>query len=308
MTGGRESDLEASATPTPEIDADLARRLVASQFPQWAALPVRPVELSGWDNRTFRLGEQLSIRLPSAGWYSLAVEKEQRWLPQLASQLPLPIPVPVGRGAPGLGYPYPWSVYRWIDGQPTTLADVEDLTQFAATLASFLVALHGVDATGGPAPGPHNFFRGGPLTTYAEETTRAVAALADEVDPTAVLAVWDDAVAATWRGDPVWFHGDIASGNLLLRDGRLAAVIDFGTSGVGDPACDVVIAWTLLSGASRQVYRESLAVDDATWSRGRGWALWKALITLDGSRRGDSEVAAQSRYVLAQVLRDHRGG
>ena len=285
----------------PEIDEHLARRLVDSQFPHWADLPITPVDHDGWDNRTFRLGERMTVRLPSGDWYALQVAKEQRWLPVLAPRLPLPIPTPVARGAPGEGYPHPWSVYRWLDGEIASESRIADLTAFATTLAGFLVALRGVEAADGPAPGRHNFFRGGPLTTYADETIDAIETLGDEIPGDAARRVWDDALAAHWDSDPVWFHGDVAEGNLLLRDGRLAAVIDFGTSGVGDPACDVVIAWTLLSGPSRDAFRAALGVDSGTWSRGRGWALWKALITLDG----DPEGGAAQRRVIERVLADH---
>jgi aminoglycoside phosphotransferase (APT) family kinase protein len=288
-------------------DEHLARRLVDAQFPQWAQLPIAPVELDGVDNRTFRLGQDMTVRLPSGDWYALQVDKEQRWLPVLAPQLPLPIPTPVAKGAPGEGYPYSWSVYRWLDGEIATEQGIGDLTEFAITLAGFLVALQRIDAGGGPEPGRHNFYRGGPLTTYAEETIRSIEALGDEIPTDAVNRVWDDALAARWEGDPVWFHGDVATGNLLLRGGRLAAVIDFGTSGVGDPACDVVIAWTLLSGPSRDAFRSALGVDPGTWSRGRGWALWKALISLVGSLDSDPEAAAINRRVIDRVLADHAG-
>jgi aminoglycoside phosphotransferase (APT) family kinase protein len=287
----------------PVIDAELARRLVARQFPHWADLPVTEVSHQGWDNRTFRLGSELSVRLPSGEWYALQVEKEHRWLPVLAPQLPLPIPTPVARGVPDLGYPYPWSVYRWLEGTPAVHAPVADETAFAVAVAEFLLALQAADPSGGPGPGPHNWFRGGPLTTYADETVEALATLGDAVPTDRARAVWDDALAATWTGDPVWLHGDIAVGNLLVRDGRLAAVIDFGTAGVGDPACDVVIAWTRFTGTSRSAFRTTLGVDDAMWARGRGWALWKALITLN-----DPATAAESRHTLGEVLADHAGG
>jgi aminoglycoside phosphotransferase (APT) family kinase protein len=288
------------------IDADLARRLVAAQFPQWADLPVAPVELDGWDNRTFRLGSDLSLRLPSADWYALQVDKEQTWLPRLAAHLPLAIPQPVARGEPGEGYPYPWSVYRWLEGAPASSAPVADPVALATALAAFLVALQRAPAAGGPAPGPHNFFRGGPLSTYAEETARALDALGGAVPADAVRRVFDDALGAAWEGAPVWVHGDVAAGNLLVRDGRLAAVIDFGCAAVGDPACDVVIAWTLFSGASRAAFRSRLGVDPAMWSRGRGWALWKALITLVGDlERGDGGAATAARRVIDRVLDDH---
>jgi aminoglycoside phosphotransferase (APT) family kinase protein len=277
------------------LDEQLVRRLIAAQFPRWAGLPVTAVVPGGHDNRTFRLGDELSVRLPSGDGYALQVAKEQRWLPVLAPRLPLPIPEPVAHGAPGEGYPHEWSVCRWLEGEPATAAGVADPVALARELAGFLRALAAVDATGGPGPGAHNFHRGGPVTFYEAETLAAVDALGDRIPRAAALSVWKAAVEAEWRGEPVWLHGDVAEGNLLLREGRLAAVIDFGTCGVGDPACDVVIAWTLLRGEAREAFRDALGADAATWARGRGWALWKALITYD-------EVASQA--TLAEVLAD----
>ncbi len=254
-------------------------RLIAAQFPQWAHLPVTPVEPGGWDNRTFRLGGTMTVRMLSSPGHAGQAEKEQRWLPVLAPQLPLPVPVPLAAGVPGEGYPYGWSVYPWIDGSPASLDGITDLVAFAETLADFLEALAAVDPTGGPPPAAHGGFRGAPLTTYDDETRRTVAALGDRIDGRAALRVWDEALAAPFAGPPVWFHGDVAAGNLLVRGGRLAAVIDFGCTGVGDPACDLAIAWTLLHGESRRVFRAALGVDDGMWARGRGWVLWKELIT-----------------------------
>ena len=276
------------------MDADLVRRLVAAQFPHWAGLPVTPVVPGGHDHRTFRLGDELSVRLPSGEGYAQQVAKEQRWLPVLAPRLPLAIPQPVAHGAPGDGYPFEWSVYRWLEGEPAMAGTIADPVGLAVELAGFLRALGAADAAGGPPPGPHNFHRGGPVAFYEAESLRAIETLGGRIPREAALAVWEDAVASPWEGEPVWFHGDVAEGNLLLRDGRLAAVIDFGTSGVGDPACDTVIAWTLLRGRARAAFREALGADDATWARGRGWALWKALITED-------------LVTLAEVLADANG-
>jgi aminoglycoside phosphotransferase (APT) family kinase protein len=283
------------------IDAALVARLVGSQFPQWSGLPIAAAEPNGWDNRTFRLGRELLIRLPSAESYAAQVRKEHRWLPVLAPQLPLPIPVPVAMGEPDVGYPWNWSVYRWLDGVPASTARVDDLTELAVTLADFLVCLQRIDPAGGPPPGPHNFFRGGPLETYDVETRNAIATV-PELNTKLATEVWETALAATWRGHPVWVHGDVAAGNLLVKDGRLAAVIDFGSSGVGDPACDVTIAWTLLYGESREAFRVALPLDDATWARGRGWALWKALIRYAGNLDTDKAAAATARHVIDDVL------
>jgi aminoglycoside phosphotransferase (APT) family kinase protein len=300
--------MHSSGMPDSKVDlsVSLVRQLVAAQFPQWADLPIRAVEVSGWDNMTFRLGEDMSVRLPSAERYAAQVEKEHRWLPKLAPLLPLPIPVPLAMGVPADGYPWQWSVYRWLEGESATIERIADLPQFAITLAQFLVALQRIDPAGGLPAGPHNFFRGGPLTVYDSETRDTIAALNGEIDADAASAVWEAALKATWRGSPVWVHGDVSAGNLLVRGGRLSAVIDFGSSGVGDPACDTVIAWTLLSGESREAFRSALPVDGATWARGRGWALWKGLITLAEHINTNPLEAGWARRGIDEVLADHK--
>ncbi len=283
------------------ITAALAARLVAEQFPLWADLPVRPVELGGWDNITFRLGEDMSVRLPSGGVYAPQVDKEHRWLPELARQLPLPIPEPVARGAPRCGYPWPWSVYRWLPGDPAETSPIADLSQFAGDLADFLAALYRIDPAGGPAGGEHSCFRGGPVAVWNDETRAAICALDGRIDADRATQVWETALAAPWHGSPVWVHGDVSTANLLTERGRLSAVIDFGCAAVGDPACDTVIAWTLLTGDSRRIFRQRLGVDADTWARGRGWALWKALIMLAW------EDDAETRRILTEILTDNTG-
>jgi aminoglycoside phosphotransferase (APT) family kinase protein len=280
--------------------------LVDTQFPQWAHLPVVPVRFGGWDNITFHLGNEMSMRLPSAQGYAAQVEKEHRWLPRLAPFLPLPIPVPLAMGLPAHGYPWHWSIYRWLDGEVAAIERIADLAEFATTLAHFLTALQRIDPTGGPPAGPHSFYRGGPLTVYDPETRQAIAALQGEIDTYAAAEVWEAALNATWHGPPVWVHGDVAAGNLLVKEGLLSAVIDFGCSAVGDPACDLTIAWTLLSDESREAFRAALPVDGAAWARGRGWALWKALITLAEYIHTDPAKAREARRVIDEVLADHR--
>jgi aminoglycoside phosphotransferase (APT) family kinase protein len=290
-----------------DITSDLVSRLVAAQFPQWADLPVRPVDVDGWDNASFRLGRYMSVRLPSSQAYVEQVDKEHRWLPLLARQLPLPIPEPLAKGEPGCGFPRPWSVYRWIDGQTAERGQIADLCEFAADLASFLAALYKVDPSGGPLPGTHNFFRGGSPAYYDQETRAALTALNGHIDTGLAAEVWQAALKAQWDGRPVWFHGDAQPGNLLLDSGgRLGAVIDFGTSGIGDPACDTTIAWTFLSGDSQRVFKERLPVDEATWTRGRGWAIWKAMIVLVGQLDTDPDDAAFTKSVISKILGDHR--
>ncbi|TMB41983.1 MAG: aminoglycoside phosphotransferase family protein, partial [Chloroflexi bacterium] len=269
-------------------------------------LAITPVGLDGNDNITFRLGEEMAVRLPSAERYVAQVDKEQRWLPILAPHLPLPIPQPLAKGAPAYDYARPWSIYRWLEGSPASIDLIADLGRFASDLAEFLVALYRIDPSGGPAPGPHSFFRGGPLSTYDAETRGAIAALNDEIDTAAATEVWEAALAATWKGSPVWVHGDVSPDNLLVDHGRLRAVIDFGCLAVGDPACDVTIAWTFFFGESRDTFRAGLPLDGATWARGRGWALWKALITLVHAQGQPTDEAERSRQVIDDVIAEHR--
>ncbi len=290
--------------PGPRIDTALVQRLVAEQFPQWSDLPVRPVERGGWDNRSFRLGDALVARLPSSAEYADKVALEQHWLPRLAPMLPQAIPEPVALGEPAASYPWPWSIRRWIDGVDAAAAPIRDMNSLARDLALFLRALHAIDASGGPGPGRHNFQRGGPLASYDGETRAALAALRGRIDTAAASRLWDAALAAYWTGPALWLHGDVAAGNLLLRDGTLCAVIDFGGMAVGDPACDLAIAWTLFDPASRQVFRDTLGADDGMWVRGRGWALWKALIVLAGCPGTDPQQIPSSRQVLEVMLSD----
>ena len=260
------------------VETAQVRRLVRAQFPRWADLPIRPVAKGGRDNWTFHLGDDMLVRLPSAAEYARAVEKEQRWLPTLARRLPLPIPTPLAQGAPSSDYPHPWSVYQWLDGRPATADRIAHPVTFATDVATFLSALQAVDPTEGPQPGIHNWFRGGMLRTFDTSTRQALHDLEGHIDVDRARQVWADVLSATWDGVDRWFHGDVAEGNLLLDDaGQLAAVIDFGTCGVGDPACDLAVAWTLLTADGRQTFRDRLAVDTSTWTRGRGWALWKAV-------------------------------
>jgi aminoglycoside phosphotransferase (APT) family kinase protein len=290
------------------IDAALVRRLVDTQFPRWSGLPVTPVEVDGWDNRTYRLGDDMTVRLPTAAGYVPAVAKENEWLPRLAGSLPVAVPPVLASGVPGEGYPFPWSVRGWLPGQTADPGRIDDMTHFAIAVAEFIRALQRCDATGGPLPGEHCWYRGGSPAFYADETHRSLRTLAGRVDTARAAAVWDAALATQWQGAPVWFHGDIATGNLLVEDGKLTAVLDFGTSGVGDPACDLVIAWTMFSGDSRDAFRRTVDHDEDTWARARGWALWKALLVLAKCIDTDPERAATQQRVVEEVLAEHPDG
>jgi len=284
-------------------DAALVRRLLAAQFPDWVTLPIERVRSAGTDHAIYRLGDELAARLPRIDRVREQVHKEHEWLPRLARHLPLAVPVPLAKGEPGEGYPWHWSVCRWLEGENATHKRLTDLGHAAIALAEFVAALQRIDPTGGPAPGVHNFFRGVPLALRDERTREAIEALHGVVDTRAATAAWEAALAApAWRGAPVWIHGDLSAGNLLAVRGRLSAVIDFGGLAVGDPACDLIAAWSLFSGRARDVFRAALAVDDATWARGRGWALSVSLIALPYYRNTNPAIVAEATRTIDEVL------
>ncbi|MFD4789736.1 aminoglycoside phosphotransferase family protein [Streptomyces sp. NPDC058459] len=293
-----------------DIDVDLVRRLLTGQFQQWADLPLVPVDSGGTDNGIFRLGAAMSVRLPKVDWAIGQVHKEQRWLPVLARQTSLEIPEPVALGKPAEGYPWDWSVYTWLEGETATVERMADPVEVATQLGRFLAELHSVDTGGGPPPGEHNFRRGVPLAERDEETRTAIAeleALGDLVDTEAVRTVWDEALSTpAWTGAPVWIHGDLQSGNLLVRDGELTGVIDFGGLAVGDPACDLLVGWNLFEGAARAALRTAAEADDASWLRGRGWALSVALIQLPYYLHRKPAIARNALRTVGEILAEHR--
>jgi aminoglycoside phosphotransferase (APT) family kinase protein len=290
-------------------DVSLVRRLLAAQFPRWADLPIEPVPSAGTDNAIYRLGDDMAVRLPRIRWAVDQVEKEHRWLPSLVPRLPLTIPSPLAKGRPGEGYPWHWSVYKWLEGEDAIAARVTNPHLAAKQLAQFLTALHRIDPAGGPLPGAHNSFRGVPLSQRDAQTRAAIASLDGMLDTGTVTAAWDAALnAPAWDRPDVWIHGDVSPLNLLVVRGRLSAVIDFGCLGVGDPACDLQVAWNFLSAGSRRIFRAALQVDDATWARGRGWALSVGLIALPYYRTTNPVLARVAQRAIEEVLADHRRG
>lgn len=290
-----------------DIDLSLVGRLLAAQFPQWADLPIEPFHSSGTDNAIYRLGDNMAVRLPRIHGATEQVDKEHQWLLRLAPHLPLAIPVPLAKGTPGEGYPWHWSVYQWLAGKNATIERITDLGQAARDLAHFIAALQRIEPTGGPLPGVHNFFRGEPLSMRDSETRAAIATLQGTLDASALTEAWEAALQTpTWGGSPVWIHGDLQPLNLLVQQGRLSAVIDFGGLGVGDPACDLIVAWNLLSAETRNVFRAVLSVDDATWARGRGWALSIGLIALPYYQNTNPVIADISRRAIDEALADHK--
>lgn len=284
-----------------DIDESLVRRLLAAQFPQWAGLSIKRVASAGTDNALFRLGEDKAVRLPRMPGATGQVEYDQRWLPRFAGRLPLAVPEPLGCGLPAEGYAWTWGIYRWLCGQEATLDRLADPCTAAINLAEFVRALQRVDASDGPLATN----RGVPLADRDASTRKAIDQLHGEVDVDGVTAAWDEALAAPpWANQPVWLHGDLAPGNLLVNHGRLTAVIDFACMAVGDPACDLQPAWNLLAGASRETFRAALGVDQATWARGRGWALSVALIQLPYYLHTNQVLVSSSRRVISEVLAD----
>jgi aminoglycoside phosphotransferase (APT) family kinase protein len=282
-----------------EIDADLVGRLVAEQFPQLADLPIREVRSTGTVNAIYRLGDHLCARLPRVRGWAPDLDKEWRWLPKLAPRLPLPVPEPVGRGRPGSSYPFSWAIYGWIDGQPYADELVDDERQAARELARFVADLRRVDPVGAPRGGRE------PLRELDAVTRAAIDSARGVIDGDAATAAWERALRApAWTGTPVWIHSDLLRPNLLVRDGRLRAVIDFGGAGVGDPAADVIAAWSVFSGAGRGVFRAALAVDDGTWDRARGFALHQAAVIVPYYGETNPGFVASAKRTIEEILAD----
>lgn len=304
-----------SLEPSPELkmhadeihtDAALVRRLLARQFPDWAALPVRRVQSFGTDNALYRLGDDLVARLPRIGWAVGQVEKELEWLPKLAPQLPLHLPQPLALGQPGEGYPFTWGVYRWLPGQMLSLSEMTARPRLARQLAEFVLALRECDMTDAPrAEGPANGLR--ELDPHVQAAIQASAGLLDAATREGIVAVWDEAMQLSdWTAAPVWVHGDLHSNNLLWDGERLIAALDFSALELNDPAIDLMPAWNALSAEGRRIYREALQPDAATWARGRARALAKAMFALPYYRDTNPEIVERSWYTVREVSADRR--
>jgi len=290
-----------------KTDSSLIKRLLADQFPQWADLPITPVPSAGTDNALYRLGDDLVVRLPRIDWAVGQIEKDCQWLPKLAPHLPLKIPVPLAKGEPGEEYPWNWGVYRWLEGKDAVVGQIDDLCQVAADLANFINALQQIDTTGGSLVG-EPYSRGAPLAIRNFQTREAIASSHDLIDTVKANKAWDAALQVhEWDQSPVWIHGDLLPGNLLINKDRLSAVIDFSCLNIGDPACDLLSAWSVFVGESREVFRSALTVDDATWARGQGWALSVGLIALPYYQTTNLVLAGIAQKMIDAVLEDYDG-
>lgn len=286
-----------------EVHADTAvvQRLLAEQFPALKGLPIRQVQSTGTVNAIYRIGDALYARLPRLAAWASSLRHEGRWLSWLAERLSIAIPEPVSHGAPSREYPLPWAIYRWIEGDPFSDDNIDDEAQAARDLAQFVLELRRLDPSGVPAAGRK------PLRQLDIETRRAIEAARTAIDADGAVSAWEGALdAAAWNGDGVWIHADLLRPNLLVRSGRISAIIDFGSAGVGDPAADVIAAWSVFGPRGRSVFRSVLNVDDDTWRRARGFALHQAVCIIPYYGETNPDFSALARRTVEQVLLDVR--
>ena len=280
------------------------RSLLSSQFPQWSAKPLERLPDSGTDSAIYRLGDTLGVRLPRTHWAVQQVELEWKWLRGLAPSLPTSIPAPIAKGKPGEGYPYPWLVYPWIDGESLDAAPVDEWGSLATSLAAFVRALETVSV---PVNAPTPRRRGGPLTSVDREARRAIRNLRGVIDVDRATQIWNAAVDAdAWMKDPVWIHGDLLPGNILIRDQKLVGVIDWSGVSVGDPACEAMLTWSLPPHA-RQTFRQTLGFDGATWARARGWVVEQTAMYIPYYEKTLPHAVAQAKLRLEAALNDPDG-
>jgi aminoglycoside phosphotransferase (APT) family kinase protein len=282
------------------IDEALVRALLAEQFPDWAGLSLERVPSSGTDNALYRLGADMVVRLPRIDWATGDIEKDARWLEQLRPRLPVELPRLLATGVPGDSYPWTWGIYRWLEGDNPVVGAIARPFELARDVGRFVAAVRRLDLTD-TRPGS----RAGPLEAREAEVRRAIGEVAGEFDAAAVAAAWEEALGApAWDGPPIWTHGDLLRGNLLLRDGVLFAVIDWSLLGVGDPACDTIAAWSVLPPETRDNFRAEAGFDDATWARGRGWALSVGLLQVPYYTETNPELADNGRHMVREILAD----
>ncbi|MCU1525511.1 MAG: phosphotransferase [Microbacteriaceae bacterium] len=298
------NDLEAALVGSmhPDeiaLEAPEVRRLLSQQFPYWSDLPIERVTSSGTVNAMFRLGNDMTVRLPFVEWGASGIEHETVWLPRLAPQLPVRIPAVLGAGKPDDTYPCPWLVLDWLPGESPIPGELQNPDLLAGDLATFMMALREADTTAAPQG-----YRGGALEALDEPVRDCLRQVEDLVDVAALTRSWEDSLRAEpWTDEPVWVHCDLLTGNVLVADGRLVGVLDFAASGIGDPACDLMAAWSILPASSRGTFRDAVGIDDATWARGRGWALSQAVIALPYYRETNRIMAANSLHILTELAR-----
>lgn len=287
------------------LDVDLVSRLVAGQFPQWKGLSIRSVASTGTDNAIFRLGDAMTVRLPRDADAAEAITKEQTWLPRLCDGLPLDLPTPLGQGEPASDYPWRWGICRWVEGRDAVTASIADDAGSARALGGFLKALQCIDPTDGPRAGAANNYRGVALRHLDQRVIGCLAQLKNDIDTARAARVWENGLAGpVHEGPRLWLHGDLHPGNLVVRKGRLAGLIDFGLMGVGDPAADLMAAWTVFGADAREAFLEAAGADPAARMRARAWALYSGVVALPFYRDLNPILAGISRRTLAEALSD----
>lgn len=297
-SGGLEQNLN--------ITLELAKKLISTQFPEYADLTVTEVEQQGFDNRTYRIGDDMLIRMPTAESYALKVPIEQQLLPKLAKHLSVAIPAPIKIGKPSEDYPYLFSIYKWLDGRSANhvTLDEQSLENLAFELANFLKELQAITDVEGPSPGQHNWYRGDHVSVYDSGARQQIAELAEIIDSNSAIDLWERACATKLNKAPVWIHGDFAASNILIKDNKLSGVIDFGGIAMGDPASDLVIAWTYLKGKARDIFVSAMGLDDDTWLRAKAWALWKATFELCNIADKNSSEALLQKQIIERSINE----
>ncbi len=287
-----------------EIVEELAQSLIASQFPAWSHLPLKKIDSAGTDNSMYRLGDEMAVRFPVSVSAAEQVAKEQSWLPKLSS-FAVAIPVIIGAGRPTNEFPLPWSVVNWIEGKDAASDVISDWLTMADDLGQFVRAFRGQNISGAPAAGKHNGFRGTALINLDQVARNAMNALEDIFDKACLLKIWEQALGVEpWAGSPVWIHGDIHAANIVVQNGSIAGIIDFGLMGVGDPACDLALAWSLLPTHARDVFRTAANVDEPTWQRGKGWGLYIGVIALSYYRERNAILSGIAETAIQAVIED----
>lgn len=280
-------------TARSKINIQNVRQLLRNQFPDFANLTITETNPQGWDHTSYRLGDSYVARFPNAEYYAPQINKEFQWLPYLSKNLSTPIPKPLYLGKPDHNFNWHWTISKWIEGTTATLDSINDNYEFTYNIAYFLDELLKVPILNAPHPSPHNFYRGGDLIHYDQQVQQLLRDLEDRVDVIRATHIWQVALASSWTNNPVWIHGDFAPSNIIIEKNKLKAVIDFGLCAVGDPACDLTIAWSFLSEKNRDIFKTLISLDTQTWERSKAWALWKAMLVLNGqSEQKSNEIDA----------------
>ena len=281
------------------IDETVVHTLLKDQFPNLASLPIKAIISSGTENTLFRLGTEYIIRLPRIEWAVEGVNKEYEWVTKISRFLKTPVSEPFFKGIPNKFYPWPWTINRWNDGNNPDFEKGNEYESLSKDLACFSNELHGIKLSNGPSSR-----RGIPLKKQDVYVKKAIGELEGEIDSKSVTNLWNQlSNVSSWSKDPIWVHGDFLPGNILVKNNRLSAVIDFSHIGIGDPACDLVIAWSLFESSSRKIFMDNLRnIDDDTWERGRGWALSIALTMLPYYKNSNPILVALAKRMLENVM------